>query len=192
MIRLVQNAGDNNRLLRTVRLILLLSFSLSGAFADENEGRRLYEAVCTQCHGLAEIEETRNGRAGWEDTVHKMVITGAQLNVEEMELVIDYLYRQHGPDSSDPMRTGVLPFDSPLSKDGMISSEHVVLPEGEGKTLVEGYCMNCHDLGRIVATRRGTNEWKGYVKDMLRKNNMSIAEDQLRIMVAYLDQYFGK
>jgi len=192
LIRFVRNTSDNNRLLRTVRLILLLSFSLSGASADENEGRRLYEAVCTQCHGLAEIEGTRNGRAGWEDTVHKMVVTGAQLSVEEMELVIDYLYRQHGPDSSDPMRTGVLPFDSPLSKDGMISSERVVLPEGEGKTLVEGYCMTCHDLGRIVATRREAKAWKGYVKDMLRRNSMSIAEDKMQKIVAYLNQHFGK
>lgn len=192
MNRFVRNASGNNWLSRTVCLLSLLSPGLSGVCADENEGRRLYEAACTQCHGLNQIEGTRNGRAGWEDTVHKMVVTGAQLNVEEMELVIDYLYKQHGPDSSDPMRTGVLPFDSPLSKDGMISSENIVLPEGEGKTLVEGHCMMCHDLGRIAATRREAKEWKGYIKDMLRKNNMSIAEDQLKIMVAYLDQHFGK
>ncbi len=192
MIRHVKNSSAYKLVVRTTCLFILLSAGFSSVRADENAGRRLYEAACVQCHGLAQIEQTRNGRAGWEDTVHKMVITGAQLDIEEMELVIDYLYQQHGPDASDPMRTGVLPFDSPLSKDGLISSENIVLPDAKGKNLIEGYCMMCHDLGRVVATRRGDKEWRGYVKDMLRRNSMNISDDQLNTMVSYLKQNFGK
>jgi cytochrome c5 len=191
VIRSIHDSGANSLPLKTVCLLLVLGFEFGSASAEETKAQQLYEAACTQCHSLAPIEKTRNGRTGWEDTVHKMVITGAQLDVEEIELVIDYLYQQHGPDASNPMRTGVLPFDSPLGKDGIISSENVVLPEGEGKTLLEAYCMMCHDLGRVVATRRGEKEWKGYVKDMLRKNSMSVSEDKLEVMLAYLSQHFG-
>ena len=68
-------------------LASLLCASFNCASADDNEAQQLYEAVCTQCHGLAPIELTRNGRAGWEDTVHKMVVTGAQLSGEQMDMM---------------------------------------------------------------------------------------------------------
>jgi cytochrome c5 len=175
----------------TILFFLLLSISVLCIASDETETRRLYEDVCAQCHSLSAIELTRNGRAGWEDTVHKMVVVGAQLSLEEMEVIIDYLYRHYGPDSSNPMRTGVLPHDSALQEDGIVSSENIVLPEGEGKQLLEGYCMLCHDLGRIVATARGEDEWQAYVQDMLRRNEMSINEEQLATMLSYLNKNFG-
>ncbi len=173
---------------------MLLTISAVGLAGDESvdQGKRLYEAACTPCHGLAAIERTRDGRAGWEDTVQKMVVIGAQLNAEEMELVIDYLYKNYGPGKGDPMRTGVLPADSPMQVDGTVSSENVVLPEGEGKQLVQGLCTTCHDLGRIVATRRGRDDWKRYTINMLRQNGISVAEDKQEAMVSYLNQHFGK
>ena len=170
---------------------LLSSLSVLCIASDETETRSLYEDVCAQCHSLAAIELTRDGRAGWEDTVHKMVVVGAQLGLEEMDEMIDYLYRHYGPDSSNPMRTGVLPHDSALQEDGIVSSENIVLPEGQGKQLLEGYCMLCHDLGRIVATARGEGEWQAYVQDMLRRNDMSMDEEQLATMFYYLNKHFG-
>ena len=133
----------------------------------------------------------RDGRAGWEDTVQKMVVIGTQLNADEMELVIDYLYKSFGPGKGDPMITGVLPPDSPMQADGTVSSDNVLLPEGEGKQLVQGLCTMCHDLGRIVATRRGREDWKHYTINMLRQNGISVADDKQEVMVSYLDQHFG-
>ncbi len=155
--------------------------------AEEDEGQRLYRATCTQCHGLAPIEVTTNGRDGWKRTVQKMVVTGAQLDVDEMELVIDYLVREHGPGSSTPMTSGALPPDSPLASSGKLE-----LPAGEGAALVQGYCVMCHDLGRVVATRRKESEWRGYTIDMLRRNNISVSEEQLNTMVGYLSRHLGK
>jgi cytochrome c5 len=176
------------------QFFILLTFSVVGFANDESadEGKRLYEAACTPCHGLAPIERTRDGRAGWEDTVQKMVVIGTQLNADEMELVIDYLYKRYGPDGSDPMRTGVLPVDSPLQGDGLISSENVVLPEGEGKQLVHGFCTMCHDLGYVVATRRGPEAWQRYTTNMLRQNGISLPGDEQELMVTYLNRHFGK
>ena len=155
--------------------------------ANEDEGQRLYRAACTQCHGLAPIEVTTNGREGWKRTVQKMVVTGAQLDVDEMELVIDYLVREHGPGSSTHMTSGELPPDSPMAKSGKLE-----LPAGEGAALVQGYCVMCHDLGRVVATRRKESEWRGYTIDMLKRNNISVSEEQLNTMVSYLSRHLGK
>jgi len=177
-----------------VRFFILLTLSAAGFAGDESgdEGKRLYEAACTQCHGLAPIERTRDGRAGWEDTVQKMVVIGTQLDADEMEVVIDYLYQHFGPGQGDPMRTGVLPADSPLGGDGMVSSKNVELPDGDGKQLVQGLCTMCHDLGVVVATRRDHDDWERYTARMLRQNGISIPEDNQATMVNYLNQHFGK
>ncbi len=192
MIRSIHNSSLMSWPVRTVCLLLFLVSASGIASADDTKAQQLYEAVCTQCHSLAPIEITRDGRKGWEDTVHKMVIVGAELDTEEMELLIDYLYRRRGPDASDPMRTGPLPFDSPLYQDGTVGSENIVLPAGDGKALVEAYCMMCHDLGRVVATRRGEREWHGYVTDMLNRNNMTIGKEQSESLLAYLNKHFGR
>jgi hypothetical protein len=120
-----------------------------------------------------------------------MVVIGTQLDAEEMELVIDYLYQTYGPGTGDPMRAGVLPADSPVQADGRVSSENVVLPDGEGKQLVQGLCTMCHDLGVVVATRRGEDDWNRYTENMLRQNGISVPGDDEEIMVSYLNQHFG-
>jgi cytochrome c5 len=162
--------------------------------ADEtagSEGKRLYEAACVQCHGLGPIEVTRDGRPGWEDTVQKMVVIGAQLNAAEMDIVVDYLTRHYGPATGDPMRTGVLPADSPLQTDGSIASDAVVLPDGAGRQLVQAHCTLCHDVGYIVATRRSAEDWRRYTINMLAQGGMSVTPDNLELMVAYLNHHFG-
>jgi len=176
------------------QLFILFSIAVAG-FADDDaadEGKMLYKAACTQCHGLAPIERTRDGRSGWEDTVEKMVVIGTQLDADEMEKVVDYLYRNFGPGSGDPMTTGVLPPDSPLQTDGTVSSDQVVLPEGEGKQLVQGLCTMCHDLGLVVATRRDADDWQRYAVNMLRQNGIKIPEENQKIIVSYLNQNFGR
>jgi len=176
------------------QVCIFVTISTVALAIDESadEGKRLYQAACTPCHDLAPIERTRDGRAGWEDTVQKMVVIGTQLDAEEMELVTDYLYKTFGPGRNDPMRAGLLPPGSPLRVDGTTSSESVVLPEGKGKQLVQGYCTMCHDLGCIVATRRGPDDWQRYTTNMLRQSGTSVSEDNLKVMVSYLSQHFGK
>jgi len=176
-------------------LLLLLLVSWTGGWAQDesaDEGKQLYEAACTPCHSLAPMERTRDGRAGWEDTVHKMVVIGTQLDAGEMEQVIDYLYKTYGPNSDDPMASGLLPPDSPLQTDGTVTGANVVLPEGEGKQLVQGLCTMCHDLGYVVATRRGMADWQRYTVNMLGQNGIKIPEENQKIIVSYLNRNFGE
>jgi len=192
MIRLESTGGGAMKKTGAFFMLLMLC---AGGFADDepaDEGRRLYEAACTPCHSLAPIERTRDGRNGWEDTVQKMVVIGTQLDADEMELVVDYLYRRYGPGSGEPMTTGPLPADSPLSGDGVVSSEDVVLPDGEGKQLVQGLCSMCHDLGVVVSTRRSAVDWQRYTTNMLRQNGMTISEDNRATLVDYLNRHFGR
>ncbi len=175
-------------------VFMLFTFSNVIIAADDAENsvsKRLYESACTQCHGLHMIEKTRDGRLGWENNVHKMVVAGTQLNADEMELVIDYLVQHYGPDLAGAMKTGALPPDAPLQADNSGSSENISLPEGIGRGLIKGYCRSCHDLGRIVATRRSADSWRRYTKNMLERGEISISATSIESIVSYLDQHFG-
>jgi mono/diheme cytochrome c family protein len=175
-----------------ITLIMLLLSCVTSAQEDtKNRAEQLYKVVCTQCHGLTPIETTRDGRAGWEDTVHDMVVTGAQLNAGEMELVIDYLAGRFGP-GAGAMPTGLLPPQSPVQKDGTVTSGDVELPIGEGKELVQNYCQMCHDLGRIVSARRNTEDWESYARNMPAQGDLALLPEQIQKLESYLTRHFGR
>jgi len=158
---------------------------------ENSESKRLFESACTQCHGLQMIEKTRDGRSGWEANVHKMVIAGTQLNADEMELVIDYLVQHYGP-RGEPMKTGVLPPDAPYQADTAVTSDEISLPAGEGSTLVQAHCgIRCHDLGRVVASRRSADDWRQYTNNMLERGEVTMTAEKIENIVAYLDLHYG-
>lgn len=181
----------SEKILWIMAVFFVIAADASAADTADDEGGRLLQAACVQCHGLSEIAATRDGRPGWEDTVEKMVVIGAQLSPAEMDSVVDYLSRRFGPGSGEPMRTGKLPADAPYENAGQVSNEQVVLPEGPGARLVAAYCTGCHDAGRIVATRRGADAWRRYAVNMLAQGGMNITPANLESMVTYLDRHFG-
>jgi len=159
--------------------------------ATDARAQHLYENACSQCHGLQLMEQVTDGRAGWEDVIQNMVIEGAQLNNEEMDLVVDYLAARHGP-GSGAMKTGPLPPGSVIPGDRSLNSEDIVLPPGEGETLVEGYCRMCHDLGRIVSARRDRDSWELYTREMLARGNLEVPAEQIQKMTNYLTEHLGR
>jgi mono/diheme cytochrome c family protein len=184
-----------------LKRILIALFFLTGSFAsgaqedqmqkDANaRAERLYRESCTQCHGLDAIETVRDGRAGWADTVQDMVVTGAQLDGEEMELLIDYLARRLGP-GAGAMQTGQLPAHSPIPSDGTVTSGEVELPASDGKEFVQAYCHICHDAGRIVSARRSHESWERYVRSMLAQGEMELPQEEEQRLVSYLVRHFG-
>lgn len=181
-----------NKLNWILMLFLIPAWVTTAVGQDDGSerGRKLYEAVCTQCHTTAAIEVTRDGRHGWEDTVHKMVSAGAQMNAEEMEIVIDYLAKRFGP-GAGPMRTGLLPPGSPLQTDGTVTSDNIILPDGDGKALVQGLCTSCHDLGRVVSTGKNAEDWRRYTVNMLAQNDLHPTPEQVQNIIAYLTRNFG-
>jgi len=64
---------------------------------EEAAGKALLQERCTSCHGLDRTTSATKTREEWEKTVTRMVQKGAELNEEEMTILIDYLAETYGP-----------------------------------------------------------------------------------------------
>ena len=91
-------------------VLLVVSFSLTlmmacgdgvEAPADDVEmvadGKSLLEGPCTQCHNLERSTSKSKTRDEWLATVDRMIGKGAAINVEETEVLVDYLAEEYGP-----------------------------------------------------------------------------------------------
>jgi cytochrome c5 len=136
------------------------------------EGRDLVAVVCTQCHPLTPILNSRLGQAGWRNHVTNMVIRGAQLNASEADTVVRYLTASFGPSAALP-------------------PGNVTLPNGPGKELVETRCAVCHDLERVAGVKRDKSEWGMVVANMVARGAPANTEEAAAI-TAYLVAQFGR
>jgi cytochrome c5 len=158
------------------------------------EGREVVATLCTACHTLQQIQMKRDGADGWRVTVDNMVMRGSTLfRPGEPELAVQYLARNFGPASpAGRMETGVLPPGAVVSPGNAKTSKEVSLPEGTGKVLVEQRCgVMCHDLGRVVSTRRTGDEWERTARNMSERVRLTNAQE-MQTIVSYLTSHFGK
>lgn len=58
---------------------------------EVHPGQALVASRCISCHDLSRVTNSRFDREGWQMTVDRMVISGAQLNDEQKAQVVDYL-----------------------------------------------------------------------------------------------------
>jgi len=140
------------------------------------EGRELVANVCTGCHNLNTIVQIRDGSAGWRQFVNYMIMKGAQVSVRDSDTIVAYLTTNFGPNS--PPAAGAPP------------PAVVSLPAGAGKDLVEGRCITCHDLARVVASRRQKTDWEAIVANMVSRGASATPEERQTIL-AYLATQFG-
>lgn len=54
-------------------------------------GKALVNGKCVGCHDISRVTNYQSDREGWELTVDRMILLGAELNDEQREQVIDYL-----------------------------------------------------------------------------------------------------
>ena len=141
------------------------------------EGRELVASVCTGCHGLNTIVQIRDGAGGWRQFVNYMILKGAQVSAHDTDTIVAYLTANFGPNS--PPAAGAPP------------PAVVTLPPGAGKELVEGRCVTCHDLTRVVASRRQKADWDAVIANMVGRGATATPEEQ-RTIVAYLAAQFGQ
>jgi competence ComEA-like helix-hairpin-helix protein len=57
----------------------------------EGKGKDIVENVCSQCHGLKQVTDSARTPDEWKDLVNEMIGNGAQLDDEQIPIVIDYL-----------------------------------------------------------------------------------------------------
>ena len=76
-------------------------FTLGGsawAQLPEGPGKAETEKICTQCHDLARSISLHQDRAGWQNTMDKMVTLGAQGSEKDFKAVVDYLAAHYPAD----------------------------------------------------------------------------------------------
>ena len=65
------------------------------------------------------------------------------------------------------------------------------LPEGQGKEVVGSVCAQCHGLREVTAQKLSRSEWENIVYDMVGRG-APLMEDEIPIVIDYLDASFGK
>jgi mono/diheme cytochrome c family protein len=141
------------------------------------EGRDVFVSVCTGCHSLNTIVQIRDGSAGWRQFVNYMIMKGAQVSQHDSDTIVQYLTTNFGPNS--PPAAGAPP--------PVVAS----LPAGAGKELIEARCVTCHDLLRVVASRRPKSDWDGIVANMVNRG-AAATPDERQTIVSYLSTQFGE
>lgn len=58
---------------------------------EVHKGKAIVAVRCIGCHEIGRVNNAKYDREGWQMTVDRMVLTGAQLTDEQNELVVDYL-----------------------------------------------------------------------------------------------------
>jgi quinoprotein glucose dehydrogenase len=88
-----------------IRTIAVLCAVLGGAAAAElpsGPGKAETVKLCGKCHSLDQAISLRQGRAGWTETLSKMVNLGAQGTDEELTAVLQYLVKFYGSATGTP------------------------------------------------------------------------------------------
>ncbi len=85
-------------LLLLVGILVLTSVSCGPAATPEptptpevHKGKAIVTTRCVGCHEIGRVQNAKYDRDGWQMTIDRMVLTGAQLTDEQKELVVDYL-----------------------------------------------------------------------------------------------------
>lgn len=83
----------------SIRAALL--FAAAGvAFAQlpDGPGKVETQRICSQCHDLARSISLHQDRAGWQNTMDKMVTYGAEGSEKELKAIVDYLAKNYPAD----------------------------------------------------------------------------------------------
>ena len=135
----------------------------------DGPGREIVAVACTQCHAPGPIVQIRMSEKGWRQEVQNMVLRGAQIGPADLDAVSSYLATNFGP--------GV-PFPGP-------TPPPVHLAGGTGANVVEGGCVLCHGLDRIVDTKRAAAQWPAIVHRMV-EIGAPLDDDQTKQVIDYL------
>ena len=82
--------------MRTSRVAVIF-FGLAVAWAQlpEGPGKAETERVCKNCHELERSISPRQDRAGWQQTIDKMVSLGAEISEDDYNKILDYLSKNY-------------------------------------------------------------------------------------------------
>jgi len=125
-----------------------------------NKGEQIQNAACLGCHDLRPIETSAYDRDGWNMVVSSMVSKGAEVKDADKPVLIEFLFRNHGP-----------------------------LPEGPGKQILLNTCTLCHYLSRVRAHTVSRDEWEETLLAMLNEGAM-LSDQDFPVLLNYLARNF--
>jgi competence protein ComEA len=82
--------------------ILVLYFASSTAVRSlpPGKGKVLVQRTCVNCHALKVVTSKRASREQWSALIDQMVSRGAELEDEDIEIVVNYLAKNFGPNKA--------------------------------------------------------------------------------------------
>jgi len=87
------------------RLSISAAWFAGAAFAQlpDGPGKAETQKLCSQCHELERSISLRQDRAGWQQTINKMVDLGAEASKTEIAAVLNYLAEHYPADALPPI-----------------------------------------------------------------------------------------
>jgi len=68
----------------------------SSSAEDEKTAKKYMEGICSSCHDAGLITGAQASREGWVEIVQRMNGKGAGLSEKDVQLLVDYLFKNYG------------------------------------------------------------------------------------------------
>lgn len=124
------------------------------------KGEQILNGSCTTCHDVRPIDVQALDKEGWTKVVNAMIDEGADLDTDDVPVLVEYLVKQHGP-----------------------------LPDGPGKEILLNTCTQCHDLQRVRRQGRSAEGW-GEILEAMLNEGASLSEQEFPVLLRYLARNF--
>jgi cytochrome c5 len=159
----------------------------------DGDGKAIATEYCQDCHKLTNVVKARKNLDDWRDAVQTMMDRGARLPQDKFEILVQYLVKNFGPETSAPAAgaspAAALP-SAPASTATTEAPKPVELPEGDGKSIATEFCQDCHKLTNVVKARKTPDDWRDTLQTMMDRG-ARLPQDKVEPLVAYLAKNFG-
>jgi cytochrome c5 len=140
--------------------VAIAAFGVAAQDTAPDKGEQIQNGACLSCHDLRPIQTAAYDKAGWAMNVDTMIEKGADVKPADKPVLVDFLFRNHGP-----------------------------LPEGPGKDILLNTCTVCHDLGRVRIHTVSREEWEETLLAMLNEGAM-LSDQDFPVLLNYLARNF--
>jgi mono/diheme cytochrome c family protein len=82
-------------------LLLFFATTPHATALPPGKGKVIVERTCASCHAIKVVTSKKASKEQWSTIIDQMLSKGADLNDDEVEIVVDYLSKNFGA-SKDP------------------------------------------------------------------------------------------
>ncbi len=76
--------------------VFFLAASANAAALPPGKGKAIVQRTCISCHALKVVTAKRASKEQWSALIDQMISRGADLNDDEVEIIVDYLGTNFG------------------------------------------------------------------------------------------------